>query len=130
MQRFRGVLQLRKVGRSYRGCGGVRRIVAGVQSSLFSTCSRPATMKFSTFSDKSPTDCTTKEETASPLGKLEGRMYMEYTCKVCRQRSSNQFSRQAYHRGMVLVRCSGCQNLHLIADNLGWFKHGEQMYVH
>ena len=23
---------------------------------------------------------------------------------------------------MVLVRCEGCDNLHLIADNYGWFK--------
>ena len=23
---------------------------------------------------------------------------------------------------MVLIRCEGCDNLHLIADNLGWFR--------
>ena len=23
---------------------------------------------------------------------------------------------------MVLIRCEGCDNLHLIADNLGWFE--------
>ena len=23
---------------------------------------------------------------------------------------------------MVLIRCDGCDNLHLIADNLGWFE--------
>lgn len=32
-----------------------------------------------------------------------------------------QFSEHSYEKGVVLVRCPGCQNLHLIADRLGWF---------
>lgn len=31
-------------------------------------------------------------------------------------------SKKSYQEGVVLIRCDGCDNLHLIADNLGWFE--------
>lgn len=30
-------------------------------------------------------------------------------------------SRESYEKGVVVARCGGCNNLHLIADHLGWF---------
>ena len=31
-------------------------------------------------------------------------------------------SKKSYEKGVVLIRCDGCENLHLVADNLGWFR--------
>ncbi|KAK7279631.1 hypothetical protein RJT34_24686 [Clitoria ternatea] len=46
---------------------------------------------------------------------------MIFTCKVCETRSIKTVCRQSYEKGVVVARCGGCNNLHLIADHLGWF---------
>ncbi|MBA0596273.1 hypothetical protein Gorai_013100, partial [Gossypium raimondii] len=46
---------------------------------------------------------------------------MIFTCKVCETRSVKTVCRESYQKGVVVVRCGGCNNLHLIADRLGWF---------
>ncbi|KDR67642.1 hypothetical protein GALMADRAFT_79657 [Galerina marginata CBS 339.88] len=55
---------------------------------------------------------------------MEPRLSLTFTCTVpnCGERSSHQFTKQAYQKGVVLVQCPGCKNRHLIADHLGWFK--------
>lgn len=58
---------------------------------------------------------------STPLAKLEGKYHLEYTCKKCNARNSHQISKIAYQKGVVIVTCSGCNNHHLIADNLNWF---------
>ncbi|CAI0442710.1 unnamed protein product [Linum tenue] len=40
---------------------------------------------------------------------------------VCETRSFKTLSRESYEKGVVVARCGGCDNLHLIADRLGWF---------
>ncbi|XP_076678231.1 uncharacterized protein LOC143374181 [Andrena cerasifolii] len=56
-----------------------------------------------------------------PLGKLQGKLKLMFTCKKCNYRNSKIISKVAYEKGLVIVRCEGCKNNHLIADNLGWF---------
>ncbi|KIK62013.1 hypothetical protein GYMLUDRAFT_561679 [Collybiopsis luxurians FD-317 M1] len=75
----------------------------------------------SSSSEQSPSDTVTSQ--ALPE-KMEPRLSITFTCTVpdCGTRSTHEFSKRSYERGIVLVECPGCHNRHLIADHLGWFK--------
>jgi len=71
--------------------------------------------------------CTEKSgghEHSQILGQFEAKvtkMQLSYTCKVCSTRNSKIIGKLAYTKGVVIVKCEGCENNHLIADNLGWW---------
>jgi mitochondrial protein import protein ZIM17 len=67
----------------------------------------------------------------SALSEVAGSSSLEsyllvYTCVKCDVRNSKKIAKNAYHKGVVLCKCDGCKNMHLIADNLGWF--GEESF--
>ncbi|KAJ1504136.1 hypothetical protein HMI54_007384 [Coelomomyces lativittatus] len=66
--------------------------------------------------DTSSDTCVSSSSSSSSSSK---KVLLAFTCTVCTTRLTKSISHHSYTKGVVLVRCSGCHNLHLIADHLG-----------
>ncbi|KAF9479576.1 zf-DNL-domain-containing protein [Pholiota conissans] len=112
----------------------------GTTASLSTSSSAPNTASKSTpllapqeSSDGSSSNGSAKSANATTTSqslpaKMEPRLQITFTCTAndCGERSTHQFTKQAYEKGVVLVQCPKCKNRHLIADHLGWFSHATQ----
>ncbi|GAA5882753.1 hypothetical protein JCM1840_002593 [Sporobolomyces johnsonii] len=73
----------------------------------------------------------------TPIGQIDRRLRITFTCtapvpatddpspgapaRPCAHRSSHEFSKRSYDKGVVIIQCPACHNRHLIADHLHWF---------
>ncbi|KAL7339805.1 DNL zinc finger-domain-containing protein [Rhodotorula toruloides] len=67
---------------------------------------------------------------STPIGQIERRLRITFTCtasvtpegkteaeaSACGHRSSHEFARRSYEKGVVIIQCPGCGNRHLIGE--------------
>lgn len=102
-----------------------RTIISSVQNDCFIQKSKSfSTTNCSSFAEKPKTEL---DDSFKFIGGQ--KKFIAFTCKKCGTRNSKTMSKVAYERGIVIIRCDGCKNNHLIADNLGWIKPGEPFRI-
>ena len=45
-----------------------------------------------------------------------------FTCGACGHKDVKTCTKKAYNESVVIIKCQNCEENHLIADNLGWFR--------
>lgn len=80
---------------------------------------------FSSSEDKKISYTFNEDEVLGTTRGKGGLLMMAFTCTKCDTKQARTFSKDSYQNGVVLIRCGGCNNLHLVADNLGWFRDGK-----
>ena len=104
---------------SLNACGKFQHILSTNQLHVYQTLSVNSKL-FST-EIKLPENLESTNDSKKILGKIEQKLQLMVTCIVCDSKKSKTISKLAYTNGVVIVKCDGCSNNHLIADNLNWF---------
>ena len=125
---FRQVVKLRTFARFPVSCVNDKFIPRAVNINLtsqskFSQVFPKLSVRHFSSSESNHTEGDVSDSDKKTLGQIDGppKMFLGYTCKVCNTKNQKIISKQAYTKGVVIVRCEGCDNLHLIADNLDWW---------
>lgn len=118
-----------QVGKGATGLGRVRYGFSGSNEVTVSETGMEAEVKVSTAKlGEREVELHQTKGSISILDRVQGvkaesgEMYiLKFTCNKCETQSIRSFTKHAYHKGVVMVRCGGCEAIHLIADNIGWF---------
>ncbi|KAK6519856.1 hypothetical protein TWF506_000150 [Arthrobotrys conoides] len=85
--------------------------------------SSSASSESSASPSSTPSDTSSSPSSTVSFPLAEKPSYeLTFTCKKCSHRSSHKVTKQAYHKGTVLIQCPGCEVRHLIADHLKIFR--------
>jgi hypothetical protein len=94
---------------------GLWRVADAGRVLNFEVCSGSAKMMLFRKARLLPTLCS-KRFYSTPIGKIQPRLQLTITCTApacdARHRSTHEFSRQAYEKGIVLVQCPACHTRH------------------
>ncbi|KAF3090522.1 hypothetical protein TWF569_002350 [Orbilia oligospora] len=83
----------------------------------------PSSSSSTSSSPSTPSDTSSPPSSTVSFPLAEKPSYeLTFTCKKCSHRSSHKVTKQAYHKGTVLIQCPGCEVRHLIADHLKIFR--------
>lgn len=80
-----------------------------------------------------PSDAPPAASTGTPIGRIDRRLRIVFTCtapvpkdpkvthpgadaRPCGKRSSHEFSKRSYEKGVVIIQCPECSNRHLIGS--------------
>ena len=96
-------------------------VSAIIKQLLFPPKLLPHTSHLPTFSTQHEGGGGASSQVLGQISEKVTKMQLSYTCKVCSSRNTKIISKVAYTKGVVIVKCEGCGNNHLIADNLGWW---------
>lgn len=100
------------------GMGKKRPSPASPSKSSSSNTQRQSSLSSSQTQKRSLSSSARLREEASapaagvPIGQIDQRLSLTFTCAVqdCGHRSTHEFSKASYTKGIVLVQCPGCKN--------------------